>query len=65
MTRKELQDRQAKYDAAVSNVGQTEAKRYLAAKADHSERLETAKEVVACLAFAVAMGLLLVLTLSL
>lgn len=32
MKRKELQDRQAKYDAFVSNIGQKEAKRYLAAR---------------------------------
>lgn len=32
MKRKELQDRQSKYDAFVSNIGQKEAKRYLAAR---------------------------------
>jgi hypothetical protein len=29
MTQKELRDRQAKYDAYISNIGQKEAKRYL------------------------------------
>ena len=29
MTRKELQDRQAKYDAHISKIGQASAKKYL------------------------------------
>ena len=32
MTRKELQDRQAKYDAHISKIGQAAAKKYLDSK---------------------------------
>ena len=61
MKRKELQDRQAKYDAFVSNIGQKEAKRYLAAR----EQPPTRGNIRAALAFATFTALMLVIFLAL
>jgi hypothetical protein len=60
MTRKELRDRQDKYDAFVSKRGQTEAKRYLA-----REVPPVRGNIRAGLAFAVLTAAVLVIFLSL
>jgi hypothetical protein len=61
MTRKELRDRQDKYDAFVTKRGETEAKRYLAAHAD----APTKGNIRAALAFVLLIATILVIFLSL
>jgi hypothetical protein len=61
MARKELQDRQAKYDAFVSSIGQKEAKRYLAAR----EQPPTRGNIRASIAFVILTALILVIFLAL
>jgi uncharacterized heparinase superfamily protein len=64
MKRKELQDRQAKYDAFVSSIGQKEAKRYLEARARASEDFPTRGNIRAALAFVTLTALMLVIFLA-
>lgn len=56
-----LKEKQAKYDAFVSNTGQKEAKRYLAAR----EQPPTRGNIRAALAFATLTALMLVIFLAL
>ena len=56
-----LKEKQAKYDAFVSNIGQKEAKRYLAAR----EQPPTRGNIRAALAFAALTALTLVIFLAL
>jgi hypothetical protein len=60
MTQKELRDRQAKYDAYVSNIGQKEAKRYLTTR----EEPPTRGNIRAGLALALLAATILVIFLS-
>jgi hypothetical protein len=64
MTRKELQDRQAKYDAYASKIGQKEATRYLKTK-EQAQPTGFIREIIAGIAFVTLSAAILVIGLAL
>ncbi len=64
MTRKELQDRQAKRDAYISKIGQKEAARYLRAK-EQAKPTGLIREIIAGIAFLTLSAMVLVIGLAL
>jgi hypothetical protein len=66
MTRKELRDRQDKYDAHVTKIGQASAKRYLDAKVQgHRQSTGLIREIIAGTSFVIMMATVTVIILSL
>lgn len=64
MTRKELQDRQEKYDAFISKIGQKEAARYLRAK-EQAKPTGLIREIIAGVLFLILSAMVLVIGLAL
>jgi len=64
MTRNELRDRQDKYDAYISKIGQKEAARYLRAK-EQAQPTGLIREIIAGIAFVVLAAAILVIGLAL
>ncbi len=64
MTRKELQDRQAKRDEYISKIGQKEAARYLRAK-EQAKPTGLIREIIAGIAFLTLSAMVLVIGLAL
>lgn len=66
MTRKELNDRQAKHDAFISNLGQKEAARYLSSKGPKgTRRADMVSELVSAFAFLLLVTTVTIILLSL
>jgi hypothetical protein len=64
MTRKELQDRQAKYDAHTSKIGQAAAKKYLDSKVQ-PQSTGLIREIIAGIAILILSAMVLVIGLAL
>ena len=64
MTPKELQDRQAKYDAHISKIGQAAAKKYLDSKVQ-PQSTGLIREIIAGIAFPILAAMVIFIGMAL